>query len=93
MLFGAVGKQLCEFGGGKRPREVVALAEATAERAERGDLRGVLDPFGDRLHPEVVRELEDRFRERRLVRMAPELGDEGAVHLEDLDRIALEIAE
>ena len=70
-----------------------SLGVAAAERPQGVDLDAVLDALGDRLHPEMMRELEDRLRERRLVRMPSQLGDERAMHLEDLDRVPLEVAE
>src|SRR5215216_5157447 len=63
------------------------------EPLERRDLFRTLDPFCDRLHPEVVCELHDRRRHHPLLRASTKPADERLVDLEDVDRKTLEVAE
>src|ERR1035441_4469176 len=75
-----------------RVREVEALAQLAAEIAQTGELLVEFDALGYDLERERAAERHDGAGEIR--RLAGGLGpQEGAVHLDDVDREAAEIAE
>ena len=76
-----------ELGRARRPEEV-ALAELAADRGQPVELFGLLDPFGDRLEPERVRQAHDRGGDRAAVGPSTDAGYERPVDLERLDRAA-----
>src|ERR687890_486156 len=76
-------------GGG----EEVSLTQPTAQTDQRGALLGDFDAFGDRLQLERVAQPDDRPCQGRAVGAKPDLLDERARDLEDVDREPLEITE
>src|SRR2546421_10687343 len=70
--------------------EQEALAELTAEVAQRRDLLWQLDPFCNHVEIEAVADRDDRAGEARIALFGPE---ERAIHLEDVDREAAEVAQ
>ena len=78
-------------GLGLRDRE--ALHVVGAELGEQFHRLEVLDPLGDALHPEVVRQLDDRLQDRDVGRMRAGALDEGAVDLQRIGRQVAQVAE
>ena len=68
------------------------MAEAAAEPAQLEPLLGELDPLGDNLELQRLAQRDDGGREGRGVRRGA-VAQEGAVHLEDVDREAAQVAE
>ena len=77
----------------ERARQQVALTEVAPEAPQLAQLAGGLDPLRHRQQVERVGHLQDRARQRVAARVAPELLDRGAVDLEQVDRVALEVAQ
>src|SRR4051794_19834587 len=75
-----------------RAREQEALAQVATQRAQRVPLLLVLDALGDHLERKRRAEADDGGRQAVLLRRGA-LAQEGAVHLEDVDREAAEVAE
>src|SRR6187200_2351262 len=87
----ADGQGRSEVRGRAARTPEVALTEAAAERLECAQLLGCLDALGDALDAERVREVDDAAHDRGVVGVDAETGDEGAVHLEQVDGEALEV--
>ena len=75
--------------------EEVALAGVAAGVAERGELGGLFDPFGNDVEIEVVSDADDRsdHEESLGVGLLAELADEGLVDFEEVDREGVQVGE
>src|SRR5205807_9671792 len=93
LALGAGSQQLPDRLGGPRAGEVEALADVTAERLELIELLAGLDAVGDRDEPERMRHVDHGGDDRRVFGLVAELAHERAVHLQDVERKALERAE
>ena len=61
-----MGEEALRFFRGERPRVEEPLPAPAAEGVKGVGLRPRLDALGDHLHPEILRERQDRFHDRRL---------------------------
>src|SRR6185295_15560765 len=73
--------------------EEVALRLVAAVQAQELDLGRGLDALGDHGGAQGARHLDDGAHDRRVARLAPDAGDEGAVDLERRHRKAREVRE
>src|SRR6267378_6036336 len=80
------------FGGG-RSGEEIALHFVAAVQAQKGELGFGLDALGDDVQPEVLRKVDDRSRQRRVVGIGRYVADKRAVDLQGVDGEALEVAQ
>src|SRR5258706_11572538 len=80
------------FGSG-RSGEEIALHLVAAVQAQKGELGFGLDALGDDVQPEVLRKVDDRAGQRRVVGVGRYVADERAVDLEGVDGEALEVAQ
>src|SRR5205085_9772589 len=76
---GGAGQQRRDPLRGDGSGEVVTLGPAAAEAAEKAELVGVLDSFGDGLHAEGVGEGDGGADDGAVLGVAAEPVDEGAV--------------
>src|SRR6185369_10227586 len=72
--------------GRQRAAEQEALELVAAMRAQQIELGVCLDAFGDDVDAEAVRQRDRRNGDCRVVGVAPDIGDEGAVDLQVVDR-------
>ena len=73
--------------------EQIALHAVAAFLGEEGELVDRLDALGDDRHFEAVAEIDHGADDRRRLRVAAEIHDEGAVDLDLVERERLEIAQ
>src|ERR1700722_12500482 len=85
-----VGQQVSELALAHRSIEEISLSEVAMSIAEIVGLLARLDAFGDHLHPERARHLEDGIDEQRTRRARRNVVHECFV---DLETIEWEIAE
>ena len=79
-------QQASEFVLAHRAVEKVSLREVAISSTEIGGLIPGFHPFGDDLHPEDVRHLQDCVDEDWTLRGRPDVIDERFIHLEPVER-------
>ena len=80
-----------DVGGGDGGSPIEPLAEVAAQRHERVALRRRLDAFGHHVHPQRVRQVDDRGHDGGVFTGATDAGGEQAVDLQLLHREALQV--
>src|SRR5438105_4596912 len=83
-------KQLCR---GSRPTQVVSLRKIAAQRKQPTTRHLVLQAFGDDVQTEVVRQVDDRADDNRMVVVRQQVADERTVDLQLIHRQLLQVAE
>src|SRR5919197_1933098 len=82
-----------ELAALQRLGEVIALPELAAQPAQLLELLGALDALGDRLQAHPAAELDDRARQRAVLRAAGDRVDEALVDLQRVDRELAQVAQ
>src|SRR5690554_5660563 len=88
-----IAKQAGDLGRSERWAEQKALAVAAPVTGQELELPLGLDAFSDRVEPEPLRDRQDGAADRLIVAARVELGDEGAVDLEHVDRKAAKVTQ
>src|SRR5207253_6237438 len=82
-----------QLGYRSRLPEIVALQQVGADLAQRLDLRGLLDAFGDRPQAHRARQRHDRLNDGPVPRLHRDLFHERLSDLQRSDWIALQVTE
>src|SRR5450755_539230 len=89
----AAANQCCVLADRQRPADEIALYRVAAFVGEEAQLLLGFDALGDNRHPEAVAKADHGPHDRRRLRIASEIHDEGTVDLDLVERKRLQIAQ